>query len=300
MDVSSAADWSLDDEIKRARSVSFRVTLGEAVERSDDVAPAHVEPDAAVQDWLAANLGADYLGLKESRDIVSRAIAVLLGKQPALRGQLALVKHLLRENMAGLVQREIDRGTESVFRKLFEAGKVKFYLHSIECRFEIPKTIKLRPLQKQMVRDDNAPLQRSLFDYVPNDLNSYERDVALVLDRDERVLWWYRNLVGSYNFAIQGYLRARIFPDFVVQQGSGKKPIASVLVIESKGKQLSGNLDTTYKRRIAKYFSDAGKHVEWQKLASGFADRVFRFQVVDQGEYAGDSWREALKELLSG
>ncbi len=185
-----------------------------------------------------------------------------------------------------------------MFRGLFEAGKIKFYLHCVQCRFEIPKAVTLRALQKKMVRDDNGPLQRSLFDYVPDDLNSYEREVALVLDRDERVLWWYRNLVGPHNFAIQGYRRDRIYPDFVVQQGAKKKASQHVVVIESKGRQLSGNPDTGYKRKIAEYFTKAGKEVKWQQLASGFADRVFRFQVIDQGEYPGEAWREELQKLL--
>jgi type III restriction enzyme len=298
LDVSRAGEWSLADELRRARGVSFRVSLGDAVERTGDEAPTFVESDAAVHDWLAANLGIDYLGLKESRSIVLGASKELLASQPQLRGSLGLVKHLLREKMAGLVQEEVDRATEAAFRGLFEAGKIKFYLHCVECRFEIPRTVTLRALQKKMVRDDNGPLQRSLFDYVPDELNSYEREVALVLDRDERVLWWYRNLVGAHNFAIQGYRRNRIYPDFVVQQGKKTKPNQHVVVIESKGSQLSGNPDTTYKRKVAEYFTKAGKLVKWQQLASGFADRVFRFQVVDQGDYAGEAWREEIQKLL--
>lgn len=298
LDVSGASDWDLSDELKRAHGVHFRVSLGEAVERMGDEMPAVVEGDDAVQDWLATNLGIDYLGLKESRSFVRRAAKNLLDNQPLLAGSLGLVKHLLREKISGLALEQIDRGTETAFRSLFERGKLKFYLHCVECRFEIPRTISIRALEKKMVRDDNAPLQRSLFDWVPDDLNSYEREIALVLDRDERVLWWYRNLVGAHNFAIQGYRRNRIYPDFIVQQGAKKKPSQRVVVIESKGAQLSGNPDTHYKKNIAEYFTKAGKVVKWQQLASGFADRVFRFQVVDQGEYPGEAWREELRNIL--
>jgi hypothetical protein len=39
--------------------------------------------------------------------------------------------------------------------------------------------------------------------------------------------------------------------------------------------------------------------VPWQKLAAGFADRVFRFQVVDEGDYPGEGWREERRRLLA-
>ena len=62
-----------------------------------------------------------------------------------------------------------------------------------------------------------------------DNLNEYERNVALFLDHHPQVLWWYRNLVGRENFAIQGFRRQRIYPDFVVQEGEKTKPVARVL-----------------------------------------------------------------------
>ena len=75
------------------------------------------------------------------------------------------------------------------------------------------------------------------------------------------VLWWYRNLVGAQCFSIQGYKRNKIYPDFVVQQGHNEKPVATVVVVESKGKHLKGNEDTNYKRKVASYFEKVGYKV---------------------------------------
>ena len=36
----------------------------------------------------------------------------------------------------------------------------------------------------------------------------------------------------------------------------------------------------------------------WQKLAADFQDETFRFQVLDEGEYADRDWRADLKKLL--
>jgi hypothetical protein len=47
----------------------------------------------------------------------------------------------------------------------------------------------------------------------------------------------------------------------VVQEGHKKKPVATVIVVESKGKHLKGNEDTNYKRKVARYFEQVGGKV---------------------------------------
>ncbi len=84
----------------------------------------------------------------------------------------------------------------------------------------------------------------------------------------------------------------------VVQRGHNKKPVATVVVVESKGKHLKGNEDTAYKRTVAGYIEKVGRKVPWQKLVEDFQDETFRFQVLDEGEYADRDWREDLKKLL--
>ena len=85
-------------------------------------------------------------------------------------------------------------------------------------------------------------------------------------------------------------------PDFVVQNGEDQKPVARVVVVESKGRHLGGNPDTEYKRKIAKRFSELGKKVSWQILGEGFDKHQFRFQILDEGLYG--SWRDELKKLI--
>ncbi len=77
-----------------------------------------------------------------------------------------------------------------------------------------------------------------------------------------------------------------------------RKPVASVVVVESKGEHLKGNEDTNYKRKVANYFEKVGQKVPWQKLAADFQDETFRFQVLDEGEYKDREWRDDLKKLL--
>ena len=215
-----------------------------------------------------------------------------------LAGHLGLVKFTLRNKLREFIEAETDRLAEAAFDRLYKAGRLCFYLQCVECRFEIPSSIEVRTAKRLVHDDTNAPVQRSLFEWVEQSkFNEYERKVALCIDRHPEVLWWYRNVVGPENFAIQGFRRNRIFPDFVVQNSKDKKPVARVVVVESKGRHLEGNPDTDYKRKMADYFERIGRKVSWQKLGEGFDHSEFRFQVLDEGVY--ENWREKLEKLLA-
>lgn len=219
-----------------------------------------------------------------------------------VEGRLALVKFVVRDHIQRFIQEQLDLQTEAAFEKLFKAGRISFYLECAECRFEIPASFTIHatgPLTA-LTHDNGDQVAKSLFDFVESERqNSYETAVALVLDRDVNVLWWYRNLVGEEHFAIQGYRKNRIRPDFVVQSGRNKKPEHRVVVIESKGRHLEGSPDTTYKRSVASYFEEAGKRVTWQQLGEDFKDHVFRFQILDEAQADGRDWKDELRSILA-
>jgi type III restriction enzyme len=291
-------DWNMATALKAAKDSIYRLTLEqEDLERVAERESVVLESDEQVKAWLVASLPFDHFSHKQLREVVSRVTERLYQLNPELSGRLGLVKFEVREKIAGLIERETDRQTQEAFEALFKRKRLGFYLECVEGRFEIPPKIEVRGTKK-LIHDDNEAVQRSLFDYVPDDLNEYEKSVALYLDRHPEVLWWYRNLVGAQCFSIQGYKRNKIYPDFVVQQGHNKKPVASVVVVESKGKHLKGNEDTAYKRTVAGYFEQVGRKVPWQKLAEDFHDETFRFQVLDEEEYADRDWRDDLKKLL--
>lgn len=294
----SGVDWNMAATLDAAKDSVYRLTLEqddlETVAERESIA---LDTDDQVRAWLVASLPFDHYGQKQLREVVNRVCERLNQLTPQISGRLALVKFELREKIIGLIESGTDRQTHEAFENLFNRKAIAFYPECVEGRFEIPPKIDIRGTKK-LIHDDNEPVQRSLFDYVPDDLNDYEKSVALFLDRHPEVLWWYRNLVGSECFAIQGFKRNKIYPDFVVQQWRSKKPLASVVVVESKGKHLKGNEDTTYKRRVASYFQKVGHKVPWQKLAKGFEDSTFRFQVLDEGEYADRDWKDDLKKLL--
>ncbi|HEV7926694.1 MAG TPA: hypothetical protein VGR14_15150 [Verrucomicrobiae bacterium] len=255
------------------------------------------ETDDVVRAWLVASLPYDYFSFKQLRVVVENFTGRLCKLNPALTGMLGLVKFTLRNKCREFIETETDHQAEAAFDRLLVKDQLCFYLECVECRFEIPSSIERRSVGKLRHADD-TDIAKSLFDYAERaGFNQYEANVALVLDRHPEVLWWYQNKVGRDSFAIQGYRKNRIHPDFVVQNGKDRKPVARVLVVESKGQHLSGNPDTEYKRKMAGHFEKIGKEVSWQKLGEGFDKQEFRFQILDEGLY--DSWKDELSKRLS-
>jgi type III restriction enzyme len=205
---------------------------------------------------------------------------------------------VVRDHIEKFIRQNIDSQTETAFKRLFIEKKLLFYLECAQCRYEIPSEISVRA-GKRMAHDDGDLTEKSLFDFVnEEDSNSLERAVALCLDRDENVLWWYRNLVGEQSFAIQGYKRDRLYPDFVAQSAPERGPRHVVWVIESKGEHLQGSTDTQYKRDVASMFGDVGRRVTWQQLGEDFKDHTFCFHILDEAQEHGREMKDQLRELL--
>ncbi|MBA3724921.1 MAG: type III restriction endonuclease subunit R, partial [Armatimonadetes bacterium] len=110
---------------------------------------------------------------------------------------------------------------------------------------------------KRVRREDDSDWERNLFSPTyTSELHGLELEVACFLDRQEAVTWWYRNLVRSSAYGLQGWRRNRICPDlFIAREVQGD--VERWLVIETKGDQLAGNFDTTYKAEVMSRLTDA-------------------------------------------
>ena len=288
--------WDLSDEMDKAKDFYYRATIGTRLNAVGAEETSHLESDEVVKAWLVASLPYDYFSFKQLRTVAEKFTAQLRRLDPRLNGSLGLVKFTLRNKCREFIESETDRLAEIAFDRLFEKGRLCFYLECVECRFQLPASVEIR--RKPRLRHaDDSEVAKSLFDWIEREsFNDYEKEVALVLDKHPEVLWWYQNKVGRNSFAIQGFRKNRIHPDFVVQNGKDRKPVARVVVVESKGRHLAGNADTEYKRKIADYFGKIGEKVSWQKLGEGFDKQEFRFQILDERLY--DSWKDELNKLL--
>ncbi|MDR1897306.1 MAG: DEAD/DEAH box helicase family protein, partial [Prevotellaceae bacterium] len=98
------------------------------------------------------------------------------------------------EELKKILEKERNRLSEHIFRQMIINKQLCFFLITDKGGFTLPSRIKVKSA-KQLVRNDNTPIQRSLFDYVPEEnINDLEKSVAIYLDEQEKLLWWYRNM----------------------------------------------------------------------------------------------------------
>jgi type III restriction enzyme len=198
------------------------------------------------------------------------------------------------EELKKILEKEKNKIAEQVFRKLLDSKKLFFFLLKGEGHHLLPKHIKVKS-NKQLIRNDNSAIQNSLFDYIPDeDLNDTEKSVAIYLDEQEQLLWWYRNRVRK-DFHIQGWQRNKIYPDFIAakKNKTEKDNYDTVYVLETKGVHLKANEDTRYKQNVFTLCNELGAKKAWTELFDEFPDHDFEFQVVFE-----DEWQNQINELM--
>ena len=230
--------------------------------------------DVVPNPWVAFDLG------KEALQILSKKY----DKETIAANFVFIIEELKK-----ILDKEKNRLAEDVFRKLLDKKKLCFFLIQEKGHHLLPSHIKVKS-NRQLVRSDNSPIQKSLFDYVPDeDLNETEKTVAIYLDEQEQLLWWYRNRVRK-DFHIQGWQRNKIFPDFIAAKSSKTKKddYETVYVLETKGVHLKENDDTRYKKNVFALCNELGAKKAWKELFDEFPDHNFEFQVVYEDEWQNE------------
>ena len=174
---------------------------------------------------------------------------------------------------------------EQVFRELIDRKVLCFFLLYSKGGYRLPSNIRVKSNAKALVRRDNSAIQRSLFSFVPEEeLNDMEKSVAIYLDEQEKLLWWYRNL-SRQDYYVQGWKKHRIYPDFVVTDINNKvqNDYAKVYIVETKGLHLK-NEDTDYKKNVFTFCNKLGQQKDWRELNLEFAEKRIEFQVVFEDE----------------
>jgi type III restriction enzyme len=188
-------------------------------------------------------------------DIVSDLVAKLRDRGFDQQ-KLGKLSGLILEELRKGLDVERNRRAEVYFKEAVRNGAIQFRLRLDGRNWEMPHVIETTepPNGRQLVSRTGGALQKSLFAPVyEDDLNKQERDVAVYLDGERALQWWHRN-VARTQYGLQGWKRAKIYPDFIFTvkpRSKGKKIVA----LETKGDQLD-NLDTAYKRQVLTFLSD--------------------------------------------
>ncbi len=134
------------------------------------------------------------------------------------------------------------------------------------------------------------PYKYYLFEDVDlTSMNSLEQKVGDLLDKQEKILWWYRNKVARNWYSIQGWHEHKIRPDFVAAKKNDDGKLELVYILESKGEHLLGNSDTVYKQKVLNIMTDQKQkssiqHYEQMELPFGQLNDNVEFYLVEQGQ----------------
>ena len=199
------------------------------------------------------------------------------------------------EELKKVLEKEKNKMAEQVFRNMLDNQELCFFLVREKGHHLLPSHIKVKSNKPLYNQRTNTPIQKSLFDYVPEeDLNDTEKTIAIYLDEQEQLLWWFRNRVRK-DFHIQGWQRHKIYPDFIAAK-VGKQEIDlydTVFVLETKGVHLKANDDTKYKQNIFELCNDLCSKREWKDIFKEFPNQDFEFQIVFE-----DEWQNKINNLL--
>ena len=232
-----------------------------------------------------------------AREVVERLLTVLRDRgfsEEKLGSFSSLITSELRR---GLDSARTERA-EALFKAEVEAGRIQFRLRLDGQNWHMPDSMETtEPVNApQLLSATGGALEKSLFAPVYQaELNKDERDVAVYLDGEKALTWWHRN-VARQQYGIQGWKKAKIYPDFIFAvQTEGEA--TRITVLETKGDQLD-NLDTAYKREVLTFLSD---HFAWDdQRPAGELEFVKDTGEIVQGVLILMSeWKSKLPKFLS-
>lgn len=190
--------------------------------------------------WFRIKIQRGYIAIQDMGVYLEKILDALLKKHSL--SKLSANRYQVKE----AVESKIDQIVDSMTTKKFtELAKDKSIIAAGEC-FNFGEQIKV----VSICRDN---FNKHLYEKA-GQMNKEELELAYQLDGLSNVMWWFRNLDVN-GFYIQGWLKNKFYPDFIVKTKKG-----NYFVLEYKGEHLLGSDDTDYKEKIGQKWQDlAGK-----------------------------------------
>lgn len=197
------------------------------------------------------------------------------------------------EEIKKYLQKNKDEHAKNVFDDLINKGEVRFLMIGRDLGYHLPEKIKVKGNENLLSHGFNRLVQKSLFEHVPEtNINGLEKNVALFLDDQEKLLFWYRN-ESKRDYSLQGWQKNKVYPDFLFTTSLDQKKIEKVFVAETKGEQLLGNEDTKYKESLFELCNTLAKEKDFNEMGLAFENQQLEYMLVDEKE-----WKEELGKLF--
>ena len=231
------------------------------------------------------------------REIVGRLLEAL-GRRGFDAIKIGALASLIVEGLRKGLDTERAIRAEGIFKSAVSAGKIQFRLRMDGNNWRMPFSVETAEpdSSRQLIGKNGGPLERSLFTPAYEaEFNQAEREVAVYLDGEKALVWWHRN-VARTQYGLQGWRRAKIYPDFIFAAKHAGKP-SRLVVLETKGDQLD-NLDTAYKRDVLRVMSE---NFAWDEIAPAGTLELIQSngETVECALILFDQWKSKLPALLS-
>lgn len=286
-DIKPLIDWSAFDIEKWVKSIQSAVT-SEQQQLEHIIGLDEVAKVSETKSSYITTLDTSYL-TRRITDVVENAF---LASDLSFKFTQALLKTMNQEALdenagfvSALLVQDLQRfkrdQEKTIFERLLSEKVLKLAVSDSE-------TIGFRMPEKDTVSNQIPSAYRyCLYDDIEiSSLNSLEKKVVDVFERNNNVIWWARNKSKRDWYSIQGWQKGKIRPDFVVAKKSENGNLEFVYVVESKGEQLLGNRDTEYKNSVFEKMNDLKHEVEtlqFQTTTYELNDK-FEFELIPQGD----------------
>ena len=199
--------------------------------------------------------------------------------------------HILREH----VKNEVEKQAEQVFRNKLECGEIRFDLETQEPNYRMVDSYEIHvnsDADRPLLSRNYEPVQLTLFEPVFEQQfdSELEKKFAYYLDEEKALRWWHRVAARQRGeYYLQGWKRGRIYPDFVAMANE-VGGVTRVLIFDTKGRHLEGNLDTEYKRKVLETLESAFNTAGTLIMSEGPTQGIFQL-VFNETEFLEISHR---------
>lgn len=287
-DMEAIAD-AMPESVQAAASQIVRVRTGEAGALETDELAANVGATDFDPAYAVRMLGDLVPNAYVARELVGRVLN-RLGQRGFDQAKIGGLSSFIIDQLRKRLGAWRDEQAGSLFAERLERGQIEFRVRGDGGDWIMPDHLELVVANgaPMLLSETGSGLKRSLFLPVyAAELNTDETKVAFYLDARDVIKWWHRNGTARGSYALRGWRRGRVFPDFVfaaLKDGAGQRLVA----LESKGDQLD-NLDTAYKRDLleklskayAKHASEAAGTLGLERESPDYEAAVVLFSEMD-------------------
>lgn len=276
--------------------LTLRTGLDETARSDNSDTQGVLAEEGVIDHYFAASHLADTVPNPwRAADLSKQVFDALLAKHPS--DQVGTNYLFILEELRKKLEGERDRLSQCVFRRMLEAGTMRFIVVAEDLGFnKLPTRIESR-MVRQANREDGTPYEASLFEQVSEtELNGLENKVATCLDKQARLFFWHRNRARQ-DYFVQGWRPGRIYADFVfaleADDPDANDEFHQVFVMETKGIHLKRFEDTDYKRSVFDICTEHARRTDWAEFVPAMKSKSMRFEIVDE-----DEWEHRLNNLL--